>query len=50
MSSEKDQQRRDLTPLAETGADVLVDLFIERSVPTGPAMETASVHIEGFRP
>jgi hypothetical protein len=30
MSSEKDQKRSDLTPLTETGADLLVDLLIER--------------------
>ena len=30
MLSEKDQQRGDLTPLTETGADVLVNLPIER--------------------
>ena len=30
MSSEKGQQRSDSTPLTETGADVLVDLLIER--------------------
>jgi hypothetical protein len=30
MSNEKDQQKGDLTPLAETGADVLVDLLIKR--------------------